>query len=49
MTALTGKWWAASGGMGNVLTPSSWSVGGQPAYNDTYVRVEAVSVDAPTA
>lgn len=48
VAALTGKWWADSGGMGNVLTPSSWSAGGQPAYNDTYVRVERVSIDMPT-
>jgi hypothetical protein len=28
--------------LANMLTPSSWSAGGQPAYNDTFVEVEAV-------
>ena len=42
--ALAGKWWsepAETGAMVNLLSPSSWSPGGQPAYNDTFVEVEA--------
>ena len=42
--ALAGKWWsepAETAAVANLLTPSSWSAGGQPAYNDTFVEVEA--------
>jgi anaerobic selenocysteine-containing dehydrogenase len=43
--ALVGKWWsepAETGAVANLLSPSSWSPGGQPAYNDTFVEVEPV-------
>jgi anaerobic selenocysteine-containing dehydrogenase len=42
--ALAGKWWsepAETGAVVNLLSPSSWSPGGQPAYNDTFIEVEA--------
>ena len=42
--ALAGKWWsepAETSAMANLLSPSSWSPGGQPAYNDTFVEVDA--------
>ena len=42
--ALAGKWWsepAETSAVANMLSPSSWSPGGQPAYNDTFVDVEA--------
>jgi len=42
---LVGKWWSEpeeTAVLSNMLTPSSWSPGGQPAYNDTFVEVEAV-------
>ncbi len=42
--ALAGKWWsepAETGAMANLLSPSSWSPAGQPAYNDTFIEVEA--------
>ncbi len=42
--SLAGKWWsepAETAAVANLLSPSSWSPGGQPAYNDTFVRVEA--------
>jgi anaerobic selenocysteine-containing dehydrogenase len=44
VVALPGKWWSTpedTGALGNLLTPSSWSPGGQPAYNDTFVEVRA--------
>jgi anaerobic selenocysteine-containing dehydrogenase len=40
--ALTGKWWALpeeDGAVANLLSPSAWSPGGQPAYNDIFVDV----------
>jgi anaerobic selenocysteine-containing dehydrogenase len=37
--ALPGKWWNEAA---NLLTPSAYSPGGQPAYNDTYVDVSGV-------
>jgi anaerobic selenocysteine-containing dehydrogenase len=43
---LVGKWWsepAETAALANMLTPSLWSAGGQPAYNDTFVSVEAVT------
>ncbi len=46
--ALAGKWWsepAETGAVANLLTPSAWSPGGQPAYNDTFIEVEAVAID----
>ena len=42
VVSLAGKWWgqpAETSAVANVLTPSSWSPGGQPAYNDTFVVV----------
>ena len=45
VVALPGKWWSfppKTGAVANVLTPSSWSPGGQPAFNDTFVEVAAV-------
>jgi anaerobic selenocysteine-containing dehydrogenase len=44
--ALDGKWWLSphqTAALGNLLTPSSWSPGGQPAYNDTFVKIEAAA------
>ena len=46
VVALPGKWWGEPGETGavaNLLTPSAWSPGGQPAYNDTYVFVSAAT------
>ena len=40
--ALAGQWWsepAETGATANLLSPSSWSPGGQPAYNDTFIEV----------
>lgn len=45
VVALPGKWWSVppeTGAVGNLLTPSSWSPGGQPAFNDMFVEVTAV-------
>ena len=45
VVALPGKWWSVppeTGAVGNLLTPSSWSPGGQPAFHDTFVEVAAV-------
>jgi anaerobic selenocysteine-containing dehydrogenase len=42
VVALEGKWWFSEferPAVGNLLTPSSWSPGGQPAYNDTFVMI----------
>lgn len=39
---LAGKWWAVpeeTGALANLLTASSWTAGGQPTYNDTFVEV----------
>ena len=44
VAALVGKWWSSpeeTAAVGNLLTPSSWSSGGKPAYNDTFVKIEA--------
>jgi anaerobic selenocysteine-containing dehydrogenase len=44
VVAMPGKWWShpeETGAVGNVLTPSEWSPGGQPAYNDTFVEVSS--------
>ncbi len=46
VVALPGKWWrhpADTSAVANLLTPSLWSAGGQPAYNDTFVSVAAAS------
>ena len=45
VVSLPGKWWTFptdTDAMANRLTPSSWSPGGQPAYNDTFVQVERI-------
>ena len=42
--ALAGRWWSEpteTAAVTNLLSTSSWSPGGQPAYNDTFVEVEA--------
>ncbi|MCH7789793.1 MAG: molybdopterin-dependent oxidoreductase [Acidobacteria bacterium] len=42
VTSLPGKWWAfptETAAVANILSPSAWSPGGQPAYNDIYVHV----------
>lgn len=47
--ALPGKWWSAQdpgGGVSNALSPSAWSPGGQPAFNEIFVEV-AASPDTP--
>jgi anaerobic selenocysteine-containing dehydrogenase len=44
VVSLTGKWWShppETSAVTNVLTPSAWAPGGQPAYNDTFVEVVA--------
>lgn len=47
VVALRGKWWSADVGGGvnvNDLTAPAWSAAGQPAYNEIFVEVSAVSV-----
>ncbi|GGG21676.1 molybdopterin containing oxidoreductase [Caldovatus sediminis] len=42
VVALPGKWWSLpeeEGAVANLLSPSAWSPGGQPAFNDTFVEV----------
>jgi anaerobic selenocysteine-containing dehydrogenase len=40
VVALPGKWWGSlDGAVANLLSPSAWSPGGQPAYNDVFVEV----------
>jgi anaerobic selenocysteine-containing dehydrogenase len=42
VVALPGKWWsqpAETGAVANILSPSEWSPGGQPAYNDIFVNI----------
>ena len=42
VVALPGKWWTLpeeDGAVANLLCPSAWSPGGQPAFNDTFVEV----------
>jgi anaerobic selenocysteine-containing dehydrogenase len=52
VVSLPGKWWGVPerpGAVANVLSPSAWSPGGQPAFNDTFVEVvgaEAVATGA---
>jgi len=44
VVSLTGKWWnhpPETSAVANVLTPSAWTPGGQPTYNDTFVDVVA--------
>lgn len=45
VVCLPGKWWSVpleTGALANTLSPSTWSPGGQPAYNETFVEVSAV-------
>jgi len=49
IVALPGKWWSlpeTTGAVANELTPSAWSPGGQPAYNDTFVEVVSMGSNA---
>jgi hypothetical protein len=46
VVALPGKWWGDAAA--NLLTPSSWTPGGQPAYNDTFVEVIPTLPHSPT-
>jgi anaerobic selenocysteine-containing dehydrogenase len=49
VVALPGKWWSEpeeTGAVANLLTPSLWSPGGQPAYNDTFVQLTAAPATA---
>ncbi len=42
VVSLPGKWWsvpAETAALANMLTPSSWSPGGQPAFNEAFVEV----------
>jgi anaerobic selenocysteine-containing dehydrogenase len=42
VVALPGKWWShptETGAVANFLSPSAWSPGGQPAYNDIFVDI----------
>jgi anaerobic selenocysteine-containing dehydrogenase len=42
VVSLPGKWWsvpAETAAVANMLTPSSWSPGGQPAFNEAFVEV----------
>ena len=44
VVSLAGRWWgrpAEVSALTNLLTPSAWTPGGQPAYNDAYVDVVA--------
>ena len=46
VVALPGKWWSQpiqTGAISNLLTPSSWTDAGQPAYNNTFVKVASAS------
>jgi anaerobic selenocysteine-containing dehydrogenase len=49
---LPGKWWSVPEGHGavsNLLSPSAWSPGGQPAFNDIFVEVLGVEMDRAVA
>ncbi len=42
VVSLPGKWWSSpkeTEAVANILSPSEWSPGGQPAYNDIFVNV----------
>lgn len=48
VAALPGKWWGSpveTSAVANLLSPSAWTPGGQPAYNDTWVEVTPVPAD----
>lgn len=50
VVAMTGKWWSTPGEtdpVANLLSASSWSPGGQPAYNDTFVVVAPAPSPTP--
>jgi anaerobic selenocysteine-containing dehydrogenase len=52
IAVLVGKWWGTpedTAAVANLLAPSSWSPGGQPAYNDTWIRVAAAFPDHAAA
>ncbi len=52
VVALPGKWWSQpgeEGAVGNLLSPSAWSPGGQPAFNDTFVEVVGVEATGAAA
>ena len=52
VVVLPGKWWGfpdEASALVNFLTPSAWSPGGQPAYNDTFVDVTAVNEELRSA
>jgi hypothetical protein len=42
VVSLAGKWWSQpedQGAVSNMLSPSAWSPGGQPAFNEIFVEV----------
>ncbi len=42
VVSLPGKWWSVppeTAAVANMVTPSSWSLGGQPAFNEAFVEV----------
>jgi len=46
VVSLPGKWWGLlDGAVANLLSPSAWSPGGQPAYNDIFVDVLGAEAD----
>lgn len=52
LAVLQGKWWGwpeETAAPMNRLSPSRWSPQGQPAYNETYVTIEAAAARADTA
>lgn len=52
VVAMAGKWWSTpddTGAVANLLSGSSWSPGGQPAYNDIFVRVVPSHAGVDTA
>jgi anaerobic selenocysteine-containing dehydrogenase len=50
VVSLAGKWWShppETSAVANLLTPSAWTPGGQPTYNDTFVDVVAAPLPSP--
>jgi anaerobic selenocysteine-containing dehydrogenase len=48
--SLPGKWWGEPGdtaAVSNLLGPSAWSPGGQPAFNDIFVEVVSAATATP--
>jgi hypothetical protein len=42
VVSLAGRWWNVpedQGPIANILGPSAWTPGGQPAFNDVFVEV----------